>query len=147
MAIGVEVVTTDDHSSTRPSFTLNCTHEGRSGEALGPARVGPARQNASAGRGRSGRSIGNLDGGLMDGHELWRVVQGVSLAATLIAASSGVVGLAPGATTPVAEAGVAAGKRDDKDDKRNKDRRRDDDRGDDFVLNGQVLEIHTELTR
>jgi hypothetical protein len=66
----------------------------------------------------------------------------VSLAATLIAASSGVVALVPGVTTPVAEAGVAAGQRDDKDDKRHKDRQRDDDRGDDFVLNGQVLEIH-----
>jgi hypothetical protein len=61
---------------------------------------------------------------------------------TATAVSFGVV--TPGADTPVAEASPASDKKDDKDNKKKKEQKQDDDRGDDFVLNGQVLEVHAE---
>lgn len=55
-----------------------------------------------------------------------------------------VVSLVPGSVTNVVEASVAAGKTDEKDKKEKREKKnKDDDRGDDFVLNGQVLEIDT----
>ena len=54
-----------------------------------------------------------------------------------------VVPFAPGLPIPTAEASVAAGRKDDGKDKKDA-KRKDDDKGEDFVLNGQVLEIHTE---
>lgn len=80
----------------------------------------------------------------MDRRRLWRLARTVLLAAALVVATTGVTTLLPGVATPVAEAGVAAGKRDDKDGKDKKEKQRDDDRGDDFVLNGQVLELHDQ---
>jgi hypothetical protein len=53
--------------------------------------------------------------------------------------SMGFLTLMPGPPTPTAEASVTAEKKDDKDKKDAK--HKDDDRGEDFVLNGQVLEI------
>jgi hypothetical protein len=48
--------------------------------------------------------------------------------------------LSPGLVTPVAEASVAAEKKDSGKDKKDA-KHKDDDRGEDFVLNGQVLAI------
>jgi hypothetical protein len=80
----------------------------------------------------------------MAGRELWRVVRGVLIVAVLIAASTGTAALLPGVDTPTVQADVAADKRDDKDEKKRKQQHHDDDRGDDFVLNGQVLEVREE---
>jgi ribosomal protein L12E/L44/L45/RPP1/RPP2 len=67
------------------------------------------------------------------------------LALVVLIVVSSVVALWPASHVGVAEASVAAGKNDDKEKKeKEKERKhRDDDRGDDFVLNGQVLEIDT----
>jgi hypothetical protein len=67
------------------------------------------------------------------------------LALVVLIVMSSVVALWPASHVGVAEASVAAGKNDDKEKKeKEKERKhRDDDRGDDFVLNGQVLEIDT----
>src|SRR6266545_8336841 len=50
--------------------------------------------------------------------------------------------LSPSLWAPVAEASVAAARKDEGKDKKDS-KHRDDDRGEDFVLNGQVLEIDT----
>jgi hypothetical protein len=57
-------------------------------------------------------------------------------------AVTAVLPLASGLPIPTAEASVAADRKDDGKDK--KDKKQDDDRGEDFVLNGQVLEINTD---
>ena len=64
----------------------------------------------------------------------------VGVVATLL--SLEVVALSPRLSIPVAEASVAADKKDAGKDKKDS-KKHDDDRGEDFVLNGQVLEIDT----
>ena len=51
--------------------------------------------------------------------------------------------LLPIPVTPIAEASVTADKHDDGKDKKDSKKKKDDDKGEDFVLNGQVLEIDT----
>jgi ribosomal protein L12E/L44/L45/RPP1/RPP2 len=71
----------------------------------------------------------------------------VLIAAVLTATAVSFGMVTPGADTPVAAASPANDKKDDKDSKNKndkKDNKQDDDRGDDYVLNGQVLEVHTE---
>jgi ribosomal protein L12E/L44/L45/RPP1/RPP2 len=82
----------------------------------------------------------------MQRRQLWRgskEVMRLGLVVLFVAAE--VVSLTPGSAVGVAEASVAAGKNDDKDKKeKNEKKQKDDDRGEDFVLNGQVLEINTQ---
>ncbi len=80
----------------------------------------------------------------MVGRDRWRVVRGVLIGAMLIAASTGFAALLPEVGTSTVQASVAADKRDDKDEKKRKEKHQDDDRGEDFVLNGQVLEVREE---
>ena len=76
--------------------------------------------------------------------QLWLIVRMVLIAAVLTATAVSFGVVTPGADTPVAEASPASDKKDDKDRKNKKEKKQDDDRGDDFVLNGQVLEVHSE---
>ena len=83
----------------------------------------------------------------MQRRRFWRGSKEVMrLGLVVLFVTAEVVSLVPGSTVSVAEASVAAGKNDDKDKKEKNDRKKnkDDDRGDDFVLNGQVLEIDTQ---
>jgi hypothetical protein len=77
--------------------------------------------------------------------EGWSAAKEVSrllLIAVIVSAMVGV--LAPLTVTPDAQASVLAEKKDEKPKKDQKNKKsQDDDRGDDFVLNGQVLEIDT----
>jgi hypothetical protein len=67
----------------------------------------------------------------------------LGLVALFVAAE--VVSLVPGSAVYGAEASVLADKKDDKEKKdKNEKKNKDDDRGEDFVLNGQVLEIDTQ---
>src|SRR5688572_19593743 len=75
--------------------------------------------------------------------EGWSIAKEVSrlpLIAVLVSAAIGA--LAPLTVTPEVQASVLADKKDEKE-KSEKKSKKDDDRGDDFVLNGQVLEIDT----
>ena len=76
--------------------------------------------------------------------QLRLIVRMVLIAAVLTATAVSFGVVTPGADTPVAEASPASDKKDDKDGKKKKEQKQDDDRGDDFVLNGQVLEVHPE---
>lgn len=77
--------------------------------------------------------------------EGWSVAEEVSrllLIAVLVSAAIGA--LAPLTVTPEVHASVLADKKDEKEKSEKKSKKnKDDDRGDDFVLNGQVLEIDT----
>ena len=77
--------------------------------------------------------------------EGWSVAKEVSrllLIAVLVSAAIGA--LAPLTVTPAVQASVLADKKDEKEKNEKKSKKnQDDDRGDDFVLNGQVLEIDT----
>ena len=78
----------------------------------------------------------------MQRRQLWRGSKEVlRLGLVVLIVTTEVVSLMPGSAVAVAEASVTAGKNDDKGKKEKK--QRDDDRGDDFVLNGQVLAIDT----
>jgi hypothetical protein len=79
----------------------------------------------------------------MHEREGWSVAKEVSrLLAVAVIVSTVVGSVVPWTAAPVAQAGVLAGKNDDKDKKeKNEKKNKDDDRGDDFVLNGQVLAI------
>jgi ribosomal protein L12E/L44/L45/RPP1/RPP2 len=80
----------------------------------------------------------------MKERQLWSVVRIVLVAAALTATAASFGVVFPGAETPVAEASPAWDRKDDKDAKNKKERKQDDDRSDDFVLNGQVLEIRAD---
>ncbi|MCC7372999.1 MAG: hypothetical protein IT306_31590 [Chloroflexi bacterium] len=80
----------------------------------------------------------------MHGGRIWLVSRVMLVAAVMLAAASGSGVAAPGGDVSVAEASPFAGKKDDKDSKGKKEKKQDDDRGDDFVLNGQVLEVRAE---
>jgi hypothetical protein len=77
--------------------------------------------------------------------EGWSVAKEMSrllLIALLVSAAIGA--LAPLTVTPEVQASVLADKKDEKEKNEKKSKKnQDDDRGDDFVLNGQVLEIDT----
>ena len=81
----------------------------------------------------------------MQRRQLWRGSKEVMrLGLVVLFVTAEVVSLVPGSVVNVAEASVAAGKNDDKEKKEKREKKnKDDDRGDDFVLNGQVLEIDT----
>lgn len=75
--------------------------------------------------------------------EGWSAVKEVSrlfLIAVLVSVAIGV--LAPFTVTAPVQASVLADKKDEKEKKEKEKKNKDDDRGEDFVLNGQVLEIH-----
>jgi ribosomal protein L12E/L44/L45/RPP1/RPP2 len=75
--------------------------------------------------------------------EGWSVAKEVArLLLMAVIVSTAIGALAPLTTTPPAQASVLNDKKDDKE-KDKKEKHKDDDRGDDFVLNGQVLEIDT----
>ena len=77
----------------------------------------------------------------MHEREGWSVAKEVSrLLAVAVIVSTVVGSVVPWTAAPVAQAGVLAGKNDDKKEKNDK-KNKDDDRGDDYVLNGQVLAI------
>jgi ribosomal protein L12E/L44/L45/RPP1/RPP2 len=82
----------------------------------------------------------------MHERESWSVAKEVSrLLAVAVIVSTVVGSVVPWTAAPVAQAGVLAGKNDDKEKKEKNDKKnKDDDRGDDYVLNGQVLEIDTQ---
>ena len=82
----------------------------------------------------------------MHERECWSVAKEVSrLFAVAVIVSTVVGSVAPWTAVPVAQAGVLAGKSDDKEKKEKNDKKnKDDDRGDDYVLNGQVLAIDTQ---
>jgi ribosomal protein L12E/L44/L45/RPP1/RPP2 len=74
----------------------------------------------------------------------WKLQEVMRLVVVSVVVLAEIVSLLPGSWSAVAEASVAAGKNDDKEKKDKKEKKnKDDDRGDDFVLNGQVLEIDT----
>jgi ribosomal protein L12E/L44/L45/RPP1/RPP2 len=78
----------------------------------------------------------------MNGRLLWSFARLVVIAVALSGMVVGYGVVAPGAGASVAEASPALDKKDEKDSKRDKKaKQKDDDRGEDFVLNGQVLEM------
>lgn len=79
----------------------------------------------------------------MAGRRFWHSGRALLLGAALVAGSTGVMAIAPGASVPVAEAGVAQGKDKDDKDRRESKKNKGDDGDQDHVLNGQVLEINT----
>lgn len=83
----------------------------------------------------------------MNGRLLWFFVRLMMIAAALAGAVVSYDAVAPGTGTSVAEANPALDKQDEKDSKRSKkekQKQKDDDRGEDFVLNGQVLEMDVQ---
>jgi len=79
----------------------------------------------------------------MIGRQLSRAATQVLVVGVVaVVASSQVAPLLPSPTARVAEASVAADKKDDRKSK--DDKERDDDRGDDFVLIDLVLEMDTD---
>jgi hypothetical protein len=79
----------------------------------------------------------------MERRQLKRAAQEIlrlGVVATML--SLEVVALSPRLSVPVAEASVAADKHDDGKDKKDA-KHKDDDKGEDYTLNGQVLEIDT----
>jgi ribosomal protein L12E/L44/L45/RPP1/RPP2 len=77
-----------------------------------------------------------------DGWSTAKEVSRLLLIAMLVSAAIGV--LAPFTVTSPVQASVLADKKDEKEKNDQKDKKnQDDDRGEDFVLNGQVLEIDT----
>jgi hypothetical protein len=80
----------------------------------------------------------------MDGRQLRRGAERVLvLGVVALFALTEVSALLPAPAVRVAEASVVADKKDDKKEKKDT-RKHDDDRGEDFVMNGQVLEINTK---
>ena len=77
--------------------------------------------------------------------EAWSVAKEVLRLLLMAVIVSAVIGaLAPMTVIPRAQASILADKKDEKEKKDQKNKKsQDDDRGDDFVLNGQVLEIDT----
>jgi hypothetical protein len=77
--------------------------------------------------------------------EGWSAAKEVSrllLVAVIVSAAIGV--LAPFTVTSLVQASVLTDKKDEKEKKEKSEKKnKDDDRGEDFVLNGQVLEIDT----
>jgi hypothetical protein len=65
----------------------------------------------------------------------------LGVVATMV--SFGVLTLSSGLMPPLAEASVAADRKDEGKEKK-ESKKHDDDKGEDFVLNGQVLEINTQ---
>ena len=78
----------------------------------------------------------------MERRLIWHAARMLAVGVALAAALSLLSGAFPGVDTPIAEAGVAQGKDDDKKDKKDRDRNQDDD--EDHTLNGQVLEINAD---
>jgi hypothetical protein len=77
-----------------------------------------------------------------DGWSAAKEVSRLLLIAVIVSAAVGV--LAPFTVTSPVQASVLADKKDEKEKKDQKNKKnQDDDRGEDFVLNGQVLEIDT----
>lgn len=89
----------------------------------------------------------------MNGRLLWSFARMVVIAVVIATVLAGTVvsyeAVAPGPGASVAEASPAfdpaSDKKDEKDSKRGKkEKQKDDDRGEDFVLNGQVLEMDVQ---
>ena len=78
----------------------------------------------------------------MERRPIWHAARMLAVGVALAAALSLLSGAFPGVDTPIAEAGVAQGKDDDKKDKKDRDRNQDDD--EDHTLNGQVLAINAD---
>jgi hypothetical protein len=79
----------------------------------------------------------------MDRRLLRRVAERALVVGVIVVAPwTEVAALLPVPATSIAEASVAADRHDDGKDKKDS-KKKDDDRGEDFVLNGQVLEIDT----